>query len=86
VNRAAAGAVAQEEGPVDNEEDELALHAGIGPVELSAAHCRQSVTPRRLQMRQMKVPQRVQGYPSDARSSRPQARHSIASVAGGRGF
>ena len=86
VNRAAAGAVAQEEGPVDVEEDELALHAGIGPVGLSAAHCRQSVTPRRLQMRQMKVPQLVQGYPSEARSSRPQARHSIASVAGGRGL
>jgi hypothetical protein len=86
VNRAAAGAVAQEESPVDVEEDELALHAGVGPVLLSAAHCRQSVTPRRLQMRQMKVPQRVQGYPSDARSSRPQARHTIASVAGGRGF
>ena len=81
----AAGAGAQEEGPVDVEEDELALHAGVGPGVPSAAHCRQSVTPRRLQIRQMKVPQRVQGYPSEARSSRPQARHSIASVAGGRG-
>ena len=83
VNRAPAGAVAQEECPVDVEEDELPLHAGVEPVVLSAAHCRQSVTPRRLQMTQMKVAQRVQGYPSEARSSRPQARHSIASVAGG---
>jgi hypothetical protein len=32
-----------------------------------------------LQRMQMKVPQLAQGYPSDARSSLPQARHSIAS-------
>jgi hypothetical protein len=36
-------------------------------------------------MTQMNVPQRTQGYPSDARSSRPQARHVIASLAGGFG-
>ena len=38
-----------------------------------------SDTPRKLQMRQMKVPQFVHGYPSDARSSRPHARQIIAS-------
>jgi hypothetical protein len=36
-------------------------------------------------MMQMNVAQREQGYPSEARSSRPQARHSIASLAGGLG-
>ena len=85
MDRAPAGAVTQEKSPVDVEEDELLLHAEVEPGWLSAAHCRQSVTPRRLQMMQMNVPQRAQGYPSDARSSRPQARHSIASVAGGLG-
>jgi len=85
MDRAPAGAVTQEKSPVDVEEDELPLHAGVVPGRLSAAHRRQSVTPRRLQMTQMKVPQRVQGYPSEARSSRPHARHSIASVAGGLG-
>jgi hypothetical protein len=46
---------------------------------VGSAHCRQCVTPRKLQSRQMKVPHLAQGYPSEARSSRPQARHSIAS-------
>jgi hypothetical protein len=36
-------------------------------------------------MTQMKVPQLEQGYPSDARSSCPHARHSIASLAAGLG-
>ena len=45
----------------------------------AASQSRQSVTPRKVQIRQMKVPQLVQGYPSDARSSRPQARHPMAS-------
>jgi hypothetical protein len=45
----------------------------------ASSHARQSVTPRKLQIRQMKVPQLVQGYPSDARSSLPQARQAIAS-------
>ena len=46
---------------------------------VDSAHWRQWVTPLKLQSRQMKVPHFAQGYPSDARSSRPQARHSMAS-------
>jgi hypothetical protein len=37
------------------------------------------VTPLKVQIRQMKVPQPAQGYPSEARSSWPQARHPIPS-------
>src|SRR4030088_2364967 len=44
-----------------------------------ATHSLQSVIPRKLQMMQTKVPQSVQGYPSDARSSFPQERHIIES-------
>jgi len=39
-----------------------------------------NVTPRKLQMTQMNVPQLSHGYPSDARSSFPQARQIIRSV------
>src|SRR3954464_6256901 len=42
-------------------------------------HSSHSVTPRKLQIRQRKVPQLAQGYPSEARSSRPHPRQVIAS-------
>jgi hypothetical protein len=44
-----------------------------------ATHCLHKVTPRKLQMMQTNVPQSAHGYPSDARSSFPQARHIIRS-------
>jgi hypothetical protein len=44
-----------------------------------ARHVLHSVTPRKLQMMQTKVPQSAHGYPSDARSSFPQERHIITS-------
>jgi hypothetical protein len=37
-----------------------------------SSHFLQKMTPRNVQMMQMKVPQFAQGYPSDARSSLPQ--------------
>jgi hypothetical protein len=83
VDGAPACAGAQEKSPVDVEENQLPLHSLVGAAPGSPAQARQSVTPWKLQMTQMNVPQRVQGYPSEARSSRPQARHTIMSVAGG---
>jgi hypothetical protein len=41
------------------------------------------VIPRRSQMMQMNVPQSTHGYPSDARSSLPQDRHTILSCSRG---
>jgi hypothetical protein len=38
------------------------------------------MTPRIEQIKQMKVPHSAQGYPSDARSSFPQARQIMAST------
>ena len=55
------GAGALQDGAVDVEEDELALHASEGAAPLSAAHWRQSVTPRRVQIRHRKVSHRAQG-------------------------
>jgi len=53
--------------------------AQVGAWPALAAQAEQRLTPRKVQMRQMKVPHSTQGYPSDARSSRPQARQLIAS-------
>jgi hypothetical protein len=53
--------------------------AQLGACPAFAAQASHRLTPRKVQMRQMKVPQSTQGYPSEARSSRPQARHRIAS-------
>ncbi|MFP5356168.1 MAG: hypothetical protein ACLGIK_13640, partial [Gemmatimonadota bacterium] len=49
------------------------------PLGRAAAHFLHSVTPFMLQITQMKVPHPLQGYPSEARSSLPQARQIIAS-------
>lgn len=43
------------------------------------AHAVHRSTPRQTHIMQTKVPQSLQGYPSDARSSLPQLRHIIAS-------
>ena len=43
-------------------------------------------TPLSVQMTQMNVPQSAQGYPSEARSSLPQARQTIASRSFRSGF
>jgi hypothetical protein len=52
------------------------VNGGSGRFATQVLH---SVTPRKLQMTQMKVPQSVQGYPSEARSSFPQERQIIES-------
>src|SRR6476469_10985276 len=52
-------------------------HFGVGI--FFSAQARHSTTPRMLHTTQTKVPHFTQGYPSDARSSLPQARHVIAS-------
>lgn len=49
----------------------------LGPVFGSAEHRAHQVTPATLQSWQMKVPHPSQGYPSEARSVRPQARQTI---------
>jgi hypothetical protein len=56
--------------------EELGIRGGSGRF---ARHVLHSVTPRKLQMMQTKVPQSAHGYPSDARSSFPQERHIITS-------
>jgi hypothetical protein len=56
--------------------DLLGVSGGSGRFATQLLH---SVIPRKLQMMQTKVPQSVQGYPSDARSSFPQERHTIES-------
>src|ERR1700687_4065264 len=52
------------------------INGGSGRFATQLLH---SVIPRKLQMTQINVPQSVQGYPSDARSSFPQERHIIES-------
>ena len=54
---------------------------GVSAATLSASswHDRQRITPRSVHGRQMKVLQSVHGYPSDARSSSPHARHLMTS-------
>jgi hypothetical protein len=56
--------------------ERLGVNGGSGRFATQLLH---SVIPRKLQMMQTKVPQSVQGYPSDARSSFPQERHIIES-------
>jgi hypothetical protein len=56
--------------------ERLGVNGGSGRFATQFLH---SVIPRKLQMMQTKVPQSVQGYPSDARSSFPQERHIIES-------
>ena len=61
-------------------QDERAAHA-LEPFAVAlSAHPLHLVTPRRLQIMQMKVPQSSHGYPSDARSSFPQERQVIESL------
>jgi hypothetical protein len=56
--------------------ERLGVNGGSGRFATQLLH---RVIPRKLQMMQTKVPQSVQGYPSDARSSFPQERHIIES-------
>jgi hypothetical protein len=51
----------------------------VAPASRFAWHERHRVMPRMSQITQMNVPQSTQGYPSDARSSFPQERQTIAS-------
>jgi hypothetical protein len=57
----APGAGREEEGPVNVEEDELPLHALVVSPPVSTVQVRQRVTPRKVQITQMNVPQREQG-------------------------
>jgi hypothetical protein len=83
-DRPPAGAPAQQEGAVDVEEDQSLGHGfgAPGGASEAAAHLAHSTTPLKVHIRQMNVPHFAHGYPSEARSSRPQARQIIASTAG----
>jgi hypothetical protein len=52
---------------------------GLAGTSRLLSHFLHFTTPRKLHITQMKVPQSVHGYPSDARSSLPHARQIIAS-------
>jgi hypothetical protein len=56
-----------------------ATPGAVAPASRFAWHDRHRVIPRMSQITQMNVPQSTQGYPSDARSSFPQERQTIAS-------
>ena len=68
------GAGTQENRPIDIEQHQLPVHRVEGGTACLAEHAVQNVTPRNVQMRQRKVPQSAQGYPSEARSSLPHER------------
>lgn len=53
--------------------------ASRGEAARAASQRAQRTTPLKVQMRQRNVPQSTQGYPSEARSSRPQERQFMAS-------